>query len=329
MRRIVAVLAAATLVVGVLLTQSGSKTKLLPLVDRARFGAYVHLLDRPHSDPVALEDLTQMERRIGKLDIIHYFVTWGRGFDEFVTPTLDNHEMMLSLKPDGDLIRQINTGVQDGYVDSFASRAASFGKPVYLRFGHEMNGSWMSYSSGANGGPSAEAFVQAWRHLVDRFRIAGATNVKFVWSPNESDEPAIDGNRLEDYWPGASYVDIAGFDAYNWTDAEPRRGDAKNRSFDEVVHEPYDRITKLAPDKELWLCEVGTVEPGKADWFRGMFASRSFPKLTAVIYFSENDQRDTQRDWRIDTSEDAVQAWREALGGRSVPAANTAPVRSR
>ena len=87
--------------------------------------------------------------------------------------------------------------------------------------------------------------------------------MKFVWSPNESDFPDRPGNHLEDYWPGTDYVDIAGFDAYNWTNAEPRRGDGDDRSFDEIVQGPYQRVAEISAGKDIWLCEFGTVELGK------------------------------------------------------------------
>ncbi|HET7475297.1 MAG TPA: glycosyl hydrolase [Dermatophilaceae bacterium] len=286
-----------------------------PLASRVRLGAYVHLDGQPYRDPVSTADLTTLEDRVGRLDIVHYFFTWGRQFHEAVSPNLDGRDLMLSMQPDGDLVRQIADGAQDGYLDRFAAQARAFGRPVYLRFGHEMNGEWMAYSAGRPGGPSAAAFVAAWRHLVARFRAAGADNVRFVWSPNESDFPDRSGNRMEDYWPGTDVVDVAGFDAYNWSTRSPRRGDGRDRSFEQIVAGPYRRLGRLTL-KPVWLCEFGTVEPGKARWLRDMFGSRRFPRLQALIYFSENDQRDVQRDWRLDTSAAAVAAWRDGRAAR-------------
>lgn len=287
-----------------------------PLYERVKAGAYVHLDGRPYRDPVAADDLRRFESQTGKLDVIHYFFTWGWSFDRAVTANLEGRDLMLSMKPDQGLVWNIKDGGQDGYIDRFAADARAYGRPVYLRFGHEMNGDWMSYSAGRDGGPSAEHFKVAWRRLVDRFRAQGATNVRFIWCPNESDFPDRAGNHLEDYWPGDDYVDIVGFDAYNWTDQLPRRGDGDNRSFDQIVEGPYDRIGRFT-DKEVWLCEFGTVEPDKAEWIEDMFESRSFPRLTGLIYFSENDQRDVQRDWRLDSSPASARAWRDGVAKRS------------
>jgi len=287
-----------------------------PLSERVKVGAYVHLDGHPYQDPLAADDLRQFESQSGKLDIIHYFFIWGRPFSQAVTANLDGRDLMLSMKPDAGLVWNIKDGGQDGYIDDFAAEAKAYGRPVYLRFGHEMNAEWMSYSAGSKGGPSAADFKAAWRRLVDRFRAQGATNVRFIWCPNESDFPDRAGNHMEDYWPGDDYVDIAGFDAYNWTNQLPRRGDGENRTFNQIVVGPYERIGRITDD-EIWLCEFGTVEPDKANWIEDMFATRSFPRLTGLIYFSENDQRDVQRDWRLDSSPDVARAWRASLAKRS------------
>jgi mannan endo-1,4-beta-mannosidase len=314
-RTVGGVMLALVLVCGLASLIPPAEAELPPLVDRVKVGAYVHLQGQPYRDPVARQDLETLESEIGKLDLVHYFFTWGRAFDEALTSNVDGRDLMLSMKPEGDLVQRIAGGEQDGYIDRFAEQARGYGKPVYLRFGHEMNGEWMTYSAAHPDGPSADQFVAAWRHLVDRFRAQGAANVRFVWSPNEKDFPDRAGNRMEDYWPGEPYVDVAGFDGYNWTDREPVRGDGSNRSFEEVVAAPYHRIAQLT-SKEIWLCEFGTVDPGKGRWFRDMFSSRKFPRLTGVVYFSEDDQRDVQRDWRIDSSADALAGWREGMAAR-------------
>ena len=125
-----------------------------PLVDRVKVGAYLHLEGRPYRDPVAPADLASMEERIGKLDIVHYFFDWGRSFGHAVTSNLDGRDLMLSIQPVGDLVWQIKDGAQDAYIDRFAASARDYHRPVYLRFAHEMNGEWMSYSAGSAGGPN-------------------------------------------------------------------------------------------------------------------------------------------------------------------------------
>ena len=53
----------------------------------------------------------------------------------------------------------------------------------------------------------------AWRHIVNRFKADGATNVGFWWCPGEQAggvRPQIDAS-----YPGDAYVDWVGSDDYN------------------------------------------------------------------------------------------------------------------
>ena len=61
-----------------------------------------------------------------------------------------------------------------------ASRASSrdFPGTVYLRYAHEMNGYWYPWSN------DPRAYRWAWRRIVRLFAVAGADNVRFVWSVN-------------------------------------------------------------------------------------------------------------------------------------------------
>jgi beta-mannanase len=296
-----------------------------PLRARVKVGSYVHLQDSPAEDPVAPADVDALEGMLGhRFDIIHYFFTWGRSFGEALNATSNDHDLLLSLKPDGNIVREVIDGVHDGYLEQFARDVRDFGRVVYLRYGHEMNGSWMSYSAGADGGPSADQFVQSWRHLVAVFRRVGATNARFVWCVNEMDVPDRPGNRMEDYWPGKESVDIIGFDAYNWSYREPKRGNGSYRTFAEITDAPYRRVAALTNDRPVWLCEFGTTDPvippdpsgsTKGGWFRDMFASTSFPRLEAIVYFSKDDQGETMRDWRLDSSADSIAGFRQGWAG--------------
>ncbi len=312
-----------------------------PLRARVRVGAYVHLGGSPARDPVSPGDLEVLERRLGRrLDICHYFFSWGRPFTEALTANSDTHTVLLTLITDAGIVRDVTAGVHDRYLQQFASDVRAFGRPVYLRYGHEMNGSWMSYSAGAPGGPTALEFIASWQHLVGVFRRAGATNARFVWCPNELDVPDRDGNRLENYWPGAEWVDILGFDAYNWSYRQPRRGTGSWRTFSQVVDSPYQRVTALTGDHPVWLCEFGTTEAvippdpagvTKGAWFQDMFATTAFPRLQALVYFSADDTAVTGRDWRLDSSTDSLtsfgQGWAAGGGARSGTDPST-PVRT-
>ena len=83
-------------------------------------------------------------------------------------------------------LANIQAGNFDTYINSWVTGARAYGKPIYLRFAHEMNGNWYPWGVGVNGNTPAQ-FVSVWRKVVTMFRTRGATNVKFVWSPNVVD----------------------------------------------------------------------------------------------------------------------------------------------
>jgi len=77
-----------------------------------------------------------------------------------------------------------------------------------------MNGSWSDWNPDNSAQPAGETpatYVAMWQHVVNYFRSAGVTNVKWVWAPN------VDGGdgSMAAYYPGDSYVDYVGLDGYN------------------------------------------------------------------------------------------------------------------
>ena len=95
--------------------------------------------------------------------------------------------------------QNIIKGKHDQYIRDWAKAAKAYGKPVIVRFAHEMNGDWFPWSMTSNGN-TPERFVKAWRHIVIEFRSVGARNVKFLWSPYNSSRggyaDVLPGQRL-------------------------------------------------------------------------------------------------------------------------------------
>ncbi len=78
-----------------------------------------------------------------------------------------------------------------------------------------MNGDW--YPWGTTGTTAAD-FVAAWRHVHDLFAKAGATNVIWIWDPN--DVYPVPNVALQPLYPGDKYVDWVGVTGY-WTNTGP------------------------------------------------------------------------------------------------------------
>ena len=115
--------------------------------------------------------------------------------------------------------RKIVNGSQDALIRARAKAVAAYGKPMFLRWGAEMNGDWYAWSGTAVGNKPS-VFVAAWRHIHDVFASEGVRNVAWVWAPNADSHPGgtstTSWNSWRSYYPGDAYVDWVGIDGYNW-----------------------------------------------------------------------------------------------------------------
>lgn len=217
---------------------------------------------------------------------------------------------VVTWEPDGYTLKSIAAGEHDAFIQEWATGAAAWGGTLYLRPMHEMNGDWYSWGRGVDGN-TPEEFVSAWRHMHDIFAKVGATNVKWVWSPNVrygSEYP------LADLYPGDDYVDWVGLDGYNWG-SDPHLGNPRWQSFTDIFGATYDEITRrVAPNKPMMVVETGSTENGgdKANWIRQTFVDEMprFPQIRAVIWFN---QADGPSNFRLDSSPAALAAFRQVF----------------
>jgi mannan endo-1,4-beta-mannosidase len=200
-------------------------------------------------------------------------------------------------------LRAIARGDNDGYLRAAARQAKDFGKPILLRFAHEMNGNWYPWGLGQNGNSPAD-HIAAFRHVVRIFRAEGADNVKHVWSPNVG--------SFDSLWPGDEFVDYLGLDGYNF-------GAKYNnwQSFEEIFDSSYRQIVRLSK-KPLLITEFSSNERDgdKAAWVRHTFSSevaRRYPQIRAYVWFDENKQADGEADWRVNSSGATLEAFRSVL----------------
>jgi len=76
----------------------------------------------------------------------------------------------------------------DEQLDRQARAVKAFGVPILIRFNYEMtnnqeNECFTGFRPKQNFATASAKYVAVWKHVVDRFRAAGATNAKWVWSP--------------------------------------------------------------------------------------------------------------------------------------------------
>ncbi|MHB1131380.1 MAG: glycosyl hydrolase [Chloroflexota bacterium] len=208
-------------------------------------------------------------------------------------------------------LADIYGGRHDAYIRDWATAAKNWGKPMFLRFNHEMNGWWYPWSEQVNGNAAGD-YIKAWRHVHDIFASVGANNVKWVWAANIVGPQTTPLNAM---YPGDAYVDWVAIDGYNWA---ADRGDPW-MSFTQVMKPTYDALGSLAPAKPVMVAETGTSEDGgpqgkpasKAAWIKSALTTEipnNFPRIKALVWFNWNDN-DPILDWPIETSQASIDAF--------------------
>jgi hypothetical protein len=178
--------------------------------------------------------------------------------------------------------RDIAAGAQDAYILAFARSLATFRGRVDLRYAHEMNGTWYPWSH------DPVAYRRAWRHIVRLFRSAGASNVRFVWSPNPSLYVPFKNWRrsVRVYWPGAGYVDAVGSTMINF-------GGNKQYAVRRFV--PRLHALRRLYDKPVMLTEVSTAHRGRLRWLTSLRRMlRGTPWIRSVAWFQHASRGQVQ-----------------------------------
>ncbi|HMC39810.1 MAG TPA: glycosyl hydrolase, partial [Acidimicrobiales bacterium] len=222
--------------------------------------------------PGSVSSLDGLEASLGRrADYVMWYVHWGGPYGAFDRTGLDKAEAngstpvitWMSDDPWGSTVytdAAIAAGTYDGYIRSWAAGLAAYGRPVLLRFDHEMNCTWYDWVPGVHGNTPA-GFVAAWRHVYAVFAAAGATNVTFVWSPNIDFHGA--SASLPSLYPGDPYVGMVGVDGYNWGPSGYHTWQTAAQVFGPTLAE-LPAITS----KPQLIAEVGSTSVGgdKAAW---------------------------------------------------------------
>jgi hypothetical protein len=285
-------------------------------------GAYDSLV------PQTLEGVVELEQRLGTtLPLLHIYTAWGdrpnQQFPErllesiwnigsvpMVTwePWLTDFENArhphLPLRPDRDRhgLAHIARGDYDFYIDAWAAAAARFGRPMLVRLGHEMNDPYR-YPWGPQNN-TKEEFIAAWRHVVNRFRRAGADKVLWVWSPHVAYE------YWELYYPGNDSVDWVSTGALNFGTVAQW---SQWWSFRDLFGQKYEAMASFG--KPVMIDEFGSLAVGgdRAAWYREalMDLPMNYPAVRAILFFhARQDQTLTYQtvDWSITRDPEIAQA---------------------
>lgn len=243
----------------------------------------------------------------------NFYLAWG---DKFPAPEIeragrDNAILVLTWEPylkaeqARSLLGDIGAGRYDAYIRTMAASIKRYGRPVMVRWGHEPNGDWYSWS-GSQNGKSPEDYKTAWRRVAGILRAGGGPRVRLVFSINGEDKPRDGWNNFENYYPGPEYVDAVGLDVYNWGKS---RGWSTWTEPAGLLKKPYRRALAMSPDKPLFLTEVAACGSGgpKAEWLSALLRrlEARYKAVKGFMWFDYNKECD----WRLSSDVAAARAY--------------------
>jgi mannan endo-1,4-beta-mannosidase len=188
-------------------------------------------------------------------------------------------------------LQSIVDGQHDQLITSWAQGLRDLRFPVAIRFAHEMNGHWYPWSTTVNGN-TPELYVAAWRHVHDVFEAEGATNVAWVWSPNNS--RFLTQRPLAQIYPGDDYVDIVGIVGY---------GTSNTDSFEVIFGSTMTEVRQFT--QKPFLITETSIQHTLADqpgWIRQYFTDMAArPDMLGMVWFNALKRAD----WRLETGDPA------------------------
>jgi hypothetical protein len=235
----------------------------------------------------------------GKPNIIGQYLAWGTSFDAAAASHAWSYGAMdfVVWEPWTTTLAQIAAGASDAYVTRFATAVRALNVPIVISFGHEFNGSW--YPWGTNDATAAQ-FVAAWRHVHDLFATAGATNVIWIWDPN--DILTNVSLPLKDYYPGDSYVDWVGVTGY-WSQGGPN-------SYAGLYLPTLEEIREFT-QKPFIIAETA-VEPGSAQSQSLTNLFQAVEQHADILGFVWYDF-DVNGDWRVENRPSIMSQFKSEL----------------
>jgi mannan endo-1,4-beta-mannosidase len=265
----------------------------LPANPESYLGVYVDRVPDSYADVTAFTTTTGV-----RPSIVTYYSGWGEPFQAHFAATVANADAvpLVQMQPTGISLTAIASGQYDTYLSSYAEAVRAYGRPVIMSFGHEMNGTWYSWSYGHS---SPTAFVAAWRHIVTVFRVVGAENVTWLWTVNIIDAQA--GIPAPGpWWPGSSYVTWVGIDGYY---TEP------SMTFAPLFGPTIVAVRTLTADPII-ISETGVAPAaGQPAKISNLFAGIRAYGLLGFIWFDAQGLDD----WRL-ASPKAIAAFRRGAG---------------
>ena len=299
-------------------------------------GAYIDF--GPTEDHVTAMAISHFESLIKKrLAIVAFSNYWGENAFPITQLKTIQHSGAFPLifwspweqpyeqsRPNKLNLHLIRAGKYNSYIDRWADAAKSYGQPLLVSWGLEMNGNWFPWSGVFHGGGKKingqylgpETYKNAYRYIVDRVRARGANQILWVFHVNGYAEPQALWNRMAQYYPGAKYVDWLGLSAYgkqfpyqDWSSAAD--------AMDNYYHE----LSLVDPDKPIILAEWGVGEfpksGNKAQYIHDALERiiYHYSRMKAAVFWHERWQNEDNSfsDLRVNSSPAALNAYQKGI----------------
>lgn len=274
-----------------------------------------------------------------RLDKVNLLASWNTSY-ESMEPTLD-HIATSGASPvvtwfptnlSADEIQDPSTRIQvdgnetvplDEYIDSYAQGLCAYhertGRTVLLEPMPEPNGDWHPWAVGyvdpdtGSSPNSADAYVNAWQHVHDRFTETCPEGAAFVWTIN-----GVNQGPSTSYlgaFPGEEHVDHVGIRGVNLGVHQPQGW----AWFGGTVGEAYCAVVEETDDLDVVLTGIGSVEEGgdKARWIEEAYrnaSSHAWHRVGGIVWYHDGlHLEDGSVDVSLDSSPAAMDAYREAV----------------
>jgi Glycosyl hydrolase family 26 len=302
---LLAVAISVVVAVGIRFETGKSQVPSLPTQADSRLLSYLGVYEP--TSPGSYSGMEEFSRLIDySPQIAVYYSSWWEPFQAAFAQAAHAHLAipMVQIEPRSVNLAAIAAGQYDSFLTAYALSVRSFGQPVILSFGHEMNASWYSWGYRHT---SPTVFVAAWRHIYNLFAAEGVDNVTWLWTVNVVG-PGV--TAIKAWWPGAAYVTWVGIDGHYF---EP------SARFAQLFGGTLGQVRQLTRDPIL-IAESGIAPDVGIAKITDLFAGAQAHGLLGVVWFDEkgNDLQIENDPAAIATFERAVRRYfKSAASGES------------
>jgi beta-mannanase len=200
-----------------------------------------------------------------------------------------NRTTILTVEPWGfngesreDLLPSIIKGGYASTIISICKEIDLQSKPVYLRWGHEMDlypGSRYNWAQ-----PDPQVYITAFQYVSNLCRKQ-TKNVRMLWSPGGKVGFTV-------FYPGDAYVDAIGFSIFSYEQFELKNS-KRNFNFIDLFDYRYNAVKYYKKDIVIAEMGVAGTDEYKKNWMSLATSRINNPQiqryLKFVVYFNEND----------------------------------------